>query len=476
LSATWRDDKFHDECGLFGIWNHPEAANVTYLGLYALQHRGQESAGIVATDGHNFHLEKAMGWVADVFGPDRLRRLPGHRAIGHVRYSTAGSSNLRNAQPITATFARGPIAIAHNGNLTNADALRKDMERDGAIFQSNSDTEVILHLLARAPAGPLEEQIPWALGQVRGAYSLVILTRDALYAVRDPYGFRPLTLGRLADSWIVASETCALDLMEARVERDIEPGELVVIGDDGLRTYRAAPAGERLQCVFEYVYFARPDSVLWGRNVHTARKELGRQLAREHPAEADIVIPVPDSGTSAALGYSEESGTPFELGLIRNHYVGRTFIAPQQITRDFGVNLKFNPVRRILEGRRVVIVDDSIVRGTTSRSLVAMVRGAGALEVHLRVSSPPIGWSCYYGIDTPTRRELIASGHTVEEIRKYLHVDSLGYLSMEGLRSCVARPDSHCYACFDGNYSEWYGEPLDKLAMERTPTRAPGRP
>jgi len=453
LSATWRDDKFHDECGLFGIWNHPEAANVTYLGLYALQHRGQESAGIAATDGQNFHLEKAMGWVADVFSPERLRRLPGHRAIGHVRYSTAGSSNLRNAQPITASTARGPIAIAHNGNLTNADALRKEMESDGAIFQSNSDTEVILHLLARAPAGPLEEQIPHALAQVTGAYSVLILTQDALYAVRDRHGFRPLTLGRLGDAWIVASETCALDLMEARTERDVEPGELVVIGDEGLRSLRALPAAERLQCVFEYVYFARPDSVLWGRNVHTTRKELGRQLAREHPAEADIVIPVPDSGTSAALGYSEEAGTPFELGLIRNHYVGRTFIEPKQGIRHFGVKVKLNPMREMLEGRSVVVVDDSIVRGTTSRKIVKMIRGAGAKAVHVRISSPPIQWPCYYGIDTPTRKELIGSSHTVEEICRYLGADSLGYLSLDGmLKSTGSDPAHFCHACFTGAY------------------------
>jgi amidophosphoribosyltransferase len=453
LSATWRDDKFHDECGLFGIWNHAEAANVTYLGLYALQHRGQESAGIAATDGHNFHTEKAMGWVADVFHPERLRRLPGHRAMGHVRYSTAGSSSLRNAQPITATTARGPIAIAHNGNLTNADALRKDMERDGAIFQSNSDTEVILHLLARAPAGPLEEQIPHALAQVKGAYSVLILTRDALYAMRDPYGFRPLTLGRLGESWIVASETCALDLMEAKPEREVEPGELVVIGDDGLRSYRFAPPGERLQCVFEYVYFARPDSVLWGRNVHTVRKELGRQLAREHPAEADIVIPVPDSGVSAALGYSEESGTPYEMGLIRNHYVGRTFIEPKQGIRHFGVKVKLNPMREMLEGRRVVVLDDSIVRGTTSRKIVKMIRGAGAKSVHVRISSPPIQWPCYYGIDTPTRKELIGSSHSVEEICRYLGADSLGYLSLDGMLKATGSDPAHfCHACFTGAY------------------------
>jgi len=453
LSVTWRDDKFHDECGLFGIWNHPEAANVTYLGLYALQHRGQESAGITATDGAAFHTEKAMGWVADVFSPERLRRLPGHRAIGHVRYSTAGSSNLKNAQPIAASTARGPIAIAHNGNLTNADALRKEMEADGAIFQSNSDTEVVLHLLARAPAGPLEEQIPYALAQVRGAYSLLILTPDAMYAVRDPNGFRPLTLGRLADSWLVASETCALDLMEAHYERDVEPGELLVVSDAGVRSLRAAPASEPLKCVFEYVYFARPDSVLWGRNVHTVRKAMGHQLAREHPVAADIVIPVPDSGTSAALGFSEESGIPYEMGLIRNHYVGRTFIEPKQGIRHFGVKVKLNPMREMLEGKRVVVVDDSIVRGTTSRKIVKMIQGAGAREVHVRVSSPPIQWPCYYGIDTPTRKELIGASHLPEEIRRYLAADSLGYLSLEGmLKATGTDPSAFCHACFTGNY------------------------
>jgi len=453
LSATWRDDRFHDECGLFGVWNHPEAGNVTYLGLYALQHRGQESAGIAASDGASIHTEKAMGWVADVFGRERLRRLPGHRAMGHVRYSTAGSSNLKNAQPIMATTARGPIAIAHNGNLTNADALRREMERDGAIFQSSSDTEVILHLLARAPAGPLEEQITHALAQVKGAYSLLILTLDALYAIRDPYGFRPLTLGRLRDAHIVASETCALDLMEASFERDVEPGEVVVISDAGLRSLRPFPPAERLHCVFEYVYFARPDSLLWGRNVHTVRKAMGRQLAREYPVAADVVIPVPDSGTSAALGYSEESGTPYELGLIRNHYVGRTFIEPKQGIRHFGVKIKLNPVREMLEGRRVVVVDDSIVRGTTSRKIVKMLRSAGAREVHMRLSSPPIQWPCYYGIDTPTRKELIASSHTVDEICRYLAADSIGYLSLDGMLKATGGDPAHfCNACFTGNY------------------------
>jgi amidophosphoribosyltransferase len=453
LNATSADDKFHDECGLFGVWNHREAANLTYLGLYALQHRGQESAGIAATDGVSLHTEKAMGWVADVFGTERLRRLPGHRAIGHVRYSTAGSSRLRNAQPITANTVHGPIAIAHNGNLTNAEALRREMERDGAIFQSTSDTEVILHLLARSPAGPLEDQLPYALRQVTGAYSLLILTPEALYAVRDPSGFRPLTIARLEDAWVVASETCALDLIEAKAERDVEPGEIVIIGKDGVRSMRPFPPAERLQCVFEYVYFARPDSVLWGRNVHTVRKALGRELAREHPVEADVVIPVPDSGSSAALGFSEESGIHYEMGLIRNHYVGRTFIEPQQGIRHFGVKVKLNPMREMLEGRRVVVIDDSIVRGTTSRKIVRMIRSAGAAEVHMRISSPPIQWPCYYGIDTPNRKELIGASHNVEEIRRYLGADSLGYLSLDGmLKATGSEPANFCHACFTGQY------------------------
>ena len=454
LMDARRRERPEEACGVFGIYSREhDVARISFFGLYALQHRGQESAGITATDGAAFHTEKAMGWVADVFSPERLRRLPGHRAIGHVRYSTAGSSNLKNAQPIAASTARGPIAIAHNGNLTNADALRKEMEADGAIFQSNSDTEVVLHLLARAPAGPLEEQIPYALAQVRGAYSLLILTPDAMYAVRDPNGFRPLTLGRLADSWLVASETCALDLMEAHYERDVEPGELLVVSDAGVRSLRAAPASEPLKCVFEYVYFARPDSVLWGRNVHTVRKAMGHQLAREHPVAADIVIPVPDSGTSAALGFSEESGIPYEMGLIRNHYVGRTFIEPKQGIRHFGVKVKLNPMREMLEGKRVVVVDDSIVRGTTSRKIVKMIQGAGAREVHVRVSSPPIQWPCYYGIDTPTRKELIGASHLPEEIRRYVAADSLGYLSLEGmLKATGTDPSAFCHACFTGNY------------------------
>ncbi len=465
-------DGFHDECGIFGIWNHPEAANLTSLGLYALQHRGQESAGIAATDGQAFHVEKAMGWVADVFGRERLRRLPGTRAIGHVRYSTAGTSTLKNAQPITATTGRGPVALAHNGNLVNAEALRAELEQGGAVFQSNSDTEVILHLLARASGASLEEQLPQALARVAGAYSLLMLTPDAVVAVRDPNGFRPLSLGKLGDTWIVASETCALDLLEATFVRDIEPGEVLFINEQGLRSFKPFPPKERLQCVFEYVYFSRPDSLLWGRNVLGVRKALGHQLAREQPAEADIVIPVPDSGMGAALGFSEESGISFQVGLIRNHYVGRTFIEPRQGIRHFGVKVKLNPVRETLDGRRVVVVDDSIVRGTTSRKIVKMLRNAGAREVHVRISSPPIHWPCYYGIDTPTRKELIASSHQVEEIRRYLEADSLGYLSLDGmLKSTGANPGHFCHACFTGDYRVGFErEAMPQLSLFDPPT------
>jgi amidophosphoribosyltransferase len=446
-------DKFHDECGIFGAWNHPEAANLAYLGLYALQHRGQESAGIAATDGRSLHVERAMGWVADVFSGERLRRLPGHSAIGHVRYSTAGTSTLKNAQPIMANTARGAIAVAHNGNLVNAEALRAELEKDGAIFQSNSDTEVILHLLARSEGATLEEQLPKALSRVSGAYSLLLLTPESMIAVRDPHGFRPLSLGKLGEAWIVASESCAFDLLEAELVRDVEPGEILFVTAQGLRSLKPFPPKERLQCVFEYVYFARPDSLLWGRNVYTVRKTLGRELAREHPAQADIVIPVPDSGMGAALGFAEQSGIPFEVGLIRNHYVGRTFIEPRQGIRHFGVKVKLNPMRDALEGRRVVVVDDSIVRGITSRKIVKMIRSAGAREVHVRISSPPIQWPCYYGIDTPTRKELIASSHHPEEIRRYLGADSLGYLSLDGmLKATGADPSHFCHACFTGGY------------------------
>jgi amidophosphoribosyltransferase len=453
VAARIDDDKFHDECGVFGVFGHPEAANLAYLGLYALQHRGQESAGIAASDGRTVHVEKAMGWVADVFGPERLRRLPGRAAIGHVRYSTAGSSTLKNAQPISATFARGPIALGHNGNLVNAEALRKDLEARGSIFQSTSDSEVILHLIARADRPSLEQTLAQALGDVSGAYSLVMLTPDTLVGCRDPHGFRPLVLGRLGESWLLASETCALDLLEAEYVRDVEPGEIVLIDQGGLRSVKPFAPRKQLQCVFEYIYFARPDTTLWGQNVYHARKALGHRLAEEHPVEADIVIPVPDSGVGAALGFAERSGIPFEMGLIRNHYVGRTFIEPRQGIRHFGVRVKLNPMRETIEGRRVIVVDDSIVRGTTSRKIVKMIRSAGAREVHVRISSPPIQWPCYYGIDTPTRKELIGASHRVQEIRRYLGADTLGYLSLEGMLKAVGGDgDRFCHACFSGGY------------------------
>jgi amidophosphoribosyltransferase len=454
MSVRWRDDdRVHDACGIVGVFDHPEAANLAYLGLYALQHRGQESAGIAAVDGGALHVERGMGWVSDVFGPERLRRLPGRAAIGHVRYSTAGSSTVRNAQPISASFSRGSIALGHNGNLVNAEALRRELEGAGAIFQSTSDSEVILHLLARTDRQPLERMLAQALGRTVGAYSLILLTPDTLIGCRDPHGFRPLVIGRLGPTWLLASETCALDLLEAEFVRDVEPGEIVLIDAAGLRSTKPFPVRRPLSCVFEYIYFARPDSTLWGQNVYQVRKALGHRLAEEHPVEADIVIAVPDSGVGAALGFSERSGIPFELGLIRNHYVGRTFIEPKQGIRHFGVRIKLNPMRETLDGRRVVVVDDSIVRGTTSRKLVRMIRSAGAREIHVRISSPPIQWPCYYGIDTPTRRELIGASHRVEEIRRYLDADSLGYLSLEGMLKAVGGDAGRfCHACFSGAY------------------------
>jgi amidophosphoribosyltransferase len=468
------EDRLREECGVFGIWGAENAARLTYAGLYALQHRGQESAGIVATDGNEYRLHKGVGLVSDVFAGNVLDTLQGKIAIGHNRYSTQGSTLVRNAQPLVVDFREGMLALGHNGNLVNALALRNELEAQGSIFQTTSDTEVILHLIARSKATEIERMIPEALARCQGAYTLVILAGEKLIGIRDPRGFRPLCLGRRGEAHVLASETCALDMVGAEFVREIEAGEMVVIDGSGIKSYRPLKPKEARGCVFELIYFSRPDSEVFGEGVDLIRRRLGHTLAREHPADADIVISVPDSSNSAALGFAEESGLPYELGLIRNHYVGRTFIAPQQMKRDFGVNLKFNAVRRILDGKRVVVVDDSIVRGTTSRSLVAMLRSAGAREIHMRVSSPPIGWSCYYGIDTPNRKELIASSHTVEQIAKYLHVDSLGYLSMEGLRSSVSRPDDHCYACFDGKYSEWYGEPLDKLAMERPGTRLEG--
>jgi amidophosphoribosyltransferase len=447
------DDRFHDECGVFGIFGRPEAANLTYLGLYSLQHRGQESAGIASTDGLDVYAHKSLGHVQEIFTPDVIARLPGESAIGHTRYSTAGDSSLLNAQPVVIDCNRGKLALGHNGNLTNALEVRRRLEHRGSIFQTTSDTEVIVHLIARSSARNLPAAIADALNQVEGAYSLVILTRDELYAIRDPRGFRPLNLGRLDGSWAVASETCAFDLIDAEYVREIEPGEMVRISRSGVESIRFAPEKPHQYCIFEHVYFSRPDSTIFGRSVNQSRERLGRLLAREHPTEADIVTPVPDSGVPAAIGYADESGIPFRMGLIRNHYVGRTFIEPGQAIRDFGVKLKLNPVRSMLEGQRVVLVDDSIVRGTTSRKIVRLVREAGAAEVHVRISGPPTISPCYYGVDTPRRDELIAARQSVEEIRRYLGADSLGYLSLDSLRAAVEDTEGKfCTSCYTGNY------------------------
>ena len=465
------DDRFHDECGLFGIFNHPEAAHLTYLGLHGLQHRGQESAGIVSSNGERLVEEKGMGHVARIFKKSQLDRLKGHLAIGHVRYSTAGKSNLTNAQPFRIDSCKGELAIAHNGNLVNAQAVRDELERAGSIFRTSSDTEVILHLLARSGQTTLEAAIVDALKQVQGAYSLVFIAPDRIIGVRDPRGFRPLSLGRLGDAHILTSESCALDLIDAALLRDVEPGEMVVISAAGVQSYRPFPPEPVAQCVFEYVYFSRPDSRVFGRSVHEVRKRLGRELAREQPIAADMVVPIPDSGMYAALGFSEASGIPLEFGLVRNHYVGRTFIEPQQSIRHFGVKLKLNPVRGILEGKRVVLIDDSIVRGTTSRKIVSMVRGAGAREVHMRISCPPTVGPCYYGVDTPRRSELIASSHTVEEIRRYIRADSLGYLSHEGMFRAVGESSSFCSSCYTNRYPVPFpqDEEVQKMAAGRRP-------
>jgi len=457
LSALAREherDRFHDECGVFGVHGHPEASKITYLGLYALQHRGQESTGIVSVEGGEHRVHRAMGLVADTFNEQSLARLPGRHAIGHVRYSTAGGSQMRNAQPFCATTDEGPVSIAHNGNLVNAPAIRRELEGRGAIFSTTADSEVIVQLLARSRERSIEERLIDALSRVKGAFSIVVQTADQLIAARDPNGFRPLSLGRLDGAWIVASETCALDLIGATFERDIDPGEVVVIRRGRLRRLRPfhTPPRETF-CIFEYIYFARPDSNLNGHNVYRFRKELGRVLAREHPVAADLVVPVLDSGNTAALGYAEESGVPYEQAMIRNHYVRRTFIEPAQSIRHFGVKVKHNAVSEMLAGKRVVLVDDSIVRGTTLIKLVTMLRNAGAVEVHLRISSPPTVGPCHYGIDTPTQEELIAHRHSPEEICRIIGADSLGYLSLEGLRRCgETLKIGTCDACFSNEY------------------------
>jgi amidophosphoribosyltransferase len=440
-------------CGIFGIYNHVEASNLTYLGLYALQHRGQESAGIVSSDNRQLHHHRQMGLVSEVFTKDVLKKLPGKNAIGHVRYSTAGSSELKNAQPFVMDYYKGSLAIAHNGNLSNAFLIKSELESRGSIFQSNMDTEVIVHLIARSKEKTSIERTVHALRQVEGAYSLLFLTEKEMVAARDPFGFRPLILGQLKGAPVVASETCAFDLIDAKFVREIEPGEILLINDEGIKSFKPFPHKQSHQCIFEFIYFARPDSFLFKRNVYEVRKSFGAQLAREAPVDVDMVVPIPDSGFPATLGYAAESKIPLELGMIRNHYIGRTFIEPEKRIRHFGVKIKLNPVKELLKGKKIVTVDDSIVRATTSRKINKMFRNAGAKEVHVRISSPPITHPCFFGIDTPRRSELIASSHEIKEIQKFINASSLHYLSLEGLKKCVKEDaESFCYACFTGDY------------------------
>ena len=459
-------------CGIFGIEGCDDAANLTYLGLYALQHRGQESTGMVSWDGLQLHLERGMGHVSDIFKEKVIARLPGRRAIGHTRYSTAGSSVVANAQPIAVKTSMGPVSIVHNGNLVNPNGIRERLELEGSIFQTTSDTEVILHLMARKPSADIVESFMAALEEVRGAYSLLLVTDTCLIAARDPNGFRPLVLGDLDGCPCFASETCAFDLLGARLVRELEPGEVVVARNGRVESYRLSQRAEPTRCIFEHVYFARPDSRLFGDSVAQTRLRMGARLAREAPAAADIVVPVPDSGLYAGMGYSRESGLPLEFGITRNHYVGRTFIEPKQSIRNFGVKIKLNPVKELLTGKRVVLLDDSIVRGTTSRKIVRMIREAGAAEVHLRISAPPTEWPCHYGIDTPNRNELIAARHSLDEIRGYVEADSLAYLSLDGMLGSVSGPrDSYCTACWTGDYRV---VPEDRRQAELFPIRAEG--
>ena len=451
-------DKFHEECGVAAIYGHPEASKLAYLSLYALQHRGQESAGISSSDGERIHTRKSMGHVADIFTNPVLQELPGALAIGHTRYSTSGDTVERNAQPFSVDCNKGLIAVAHNGNITNAAELRADLEARGSIFQASSDTEVILHLVAHSRERTLAGALRDALLQLEGAFSLVCLAQDRIIVARDPQGFRPLAMGQLefsggSPAHIFASETCAFDLINGTYMGDVQPGEMVIVGPEGVTRERFAPHRPLSQCVFEHVYFSRPDSIVFGRAVQDSRENMGKYLAREAPADADIVVPVPDSGNAAALGYSAESGLPYRQGLIRNHYVGRTFIEPSQAIRDFGVKLKLNPVRSLLDGKSVILVDDSIVRGTTSRKIVRMVRQAGAREVHMRISCPPTISPCFYGVDTPNKSELIAANNSIDEIRRFIEADSLAYLSMSALQASVADTrGEYCYACYTGNY------------------------
>ena len=444
--------KLREECGVFGIYGHPEAARLTYLGLYALQHRGQEWCGIVASDGAELRQQREMGHVSEAFEQTHLDRLRGASAIGHVRYSTAGEVSILEAQPFLVNCQHGQIAICHNGNLPFARDERLRLEREGAIFSSTSDTEVVLHGVARSRL-PVREAIPEVLRETEGAFSMLFLTPEELIAVRDPRGFRPLALGRLGDAWVVASETCAFDLIDAQYVRDVEPGEMIVIDHDGLRSSHPLTQQRHSMCLFEHVYFARPDSLIYGKSINESRHKMGRRLAVEQPAAADLVVPVPDSGVAAAIGYAAESGLSFRFGLVRNHYVGRTFIEPQQSIRSFGVRIKLNPVRDLITGKRVVLIDDSIVRGTTSKKIVRMVREAGASEVHVRISCPPTISPCYYGVDTPDKADLIAANMTVPQICEFIEADSLGYLSLEGMIAATGlSPDASCVACWNGQY------------------------
>lgn len=446
-------DKFHEECGIFGIFGHAEASTLTQLGLFALQHRGQEACGIVSSDGNELHEFRSKGLVADVLGEDVLKRLTGASAIGHTRYSTAGKNTIKEVQPFSVTCQHGQIAVCHNGNLPFAAARRRELEREGAIFSSTSDTETILHSIARSKAANIEEAVKSVLRQTEGAFSLLFLTTSSLIAVRDPRGFRPMVLGKLGDAWCVASETCAFDLIDAKYEREIEAGEMLIIDKNGLRSLRPFEEKKKAVCTFEHVYFSRPDSIIYGRSVNESRHKMGKRLALEHPADADLVVPVPDSGVAAAIGFARQSGINFRQAIIRNHYVGRTFIEPTQSIRSFGVRLKLNPIKDLINGRRIILVDDSIVRGTTSKKIVQMVREAGATEVHMRVSCPPTAHSCYYGVDTPHRQDLIASRMSVEEIRDYIGADSLGFLSLEGMLESIGLDSAGtCSACWSGKY------------------------
>jgi amidophosphoribosyltransferase len=463
------ENLLHENCGIFAIYGAKKASELTYLGLYALQHRGQEASGIVSSDGTRLYQRKGMGQVNEVFASKEvLSNLKGEIAIGHNRYSTTGSSTIANIQPLQITYKGDKLlAVGHNGNLTNSTSLRKKLEKEGSIFQTTTDSEIILHLIARSRKEKIEESLADALSQVRGAYSLVFITADSILAARDPYGWRPLALGKLRDAWVVASETCAFDMIGARYVRDVQPGEIILINEKGLKSITPFKQVKHAFCIFEFIYFARPDSMIFGENVDKVRRRLGHQLAKEQPADADVVIAVPDSSNTHTLGYSEQSGIKFEVGLIRNHYIGRTFIQPEQKIRDLDARIKYNPVKGVLKDKRIVIVDDSIVRGTTSRKLVWMLRNAGAKEVHFRVSSPPITSPCYYGIDMPTKKELIASTKSVEQIRRYLGVDTLGYLSIEGMLSMPSLPkDDFCVACFSGRYPTKIENNIGKFALE----------